>query len=109
MFRVNQLFINLGIPSDHVSFLHKQCNKFDASPDITMPFLIKKIKNFTAIYCTNFLICVPSSFIGKIYTNRRSEHSPGVRFCKYLLVNLLMVGMSVSAILPLFSVLCPFQ
>ena len=23
---VNQLFINLGIPSHHVSFLHKQCN-----------------------------------------------------------------------------------
>ena len=63
---------------------------------------------FTAIYCTHFLICVPSSFVGKIDTYRRSEHNPGVRFCKYLLVNLLMVGMSVSAILPLFSVLCPF-
>ena len=23
---VNQLFINLCIPSDHASFLHKQCN-----------------------------------------------------------------------------------
>ena len=23
-------FINLGIPSDHVSFLHKQCNNVDA-------------------------------------------------------------------------------
>ena len=27
---VNELFINLGIPSDHVSFLHKQCNNVDA-------------------------------------------------------------------------------
>ena len=27
---VNELFINLGIPSDHVSFLHKQCNNADA-------------------------------------------------------------------------------
>ena len=27
---VNQLFINLGIPSDHVSFLHKLCNNVDA-------------------------------------------------------------------------------
>ena len=27
---VNELFINLGIPSDHTSFLHKQCNNFDA-------------------------------------------------------------------------------
>ena len=58
-------------------------------PDITMPFLIKRIKNFTAIYCTHFLICVPSSFVGKIYTYHRSEHSPGVRFCKYLLAHLL--------------------
>ena len=23
---VNQLFINLGIPSDHASFLHKKCD-----------------------------------------------------------------------------------
>ena len=30
---VNQLFINLGIPSDHASFLHKQCNSFDANSD----------------------------------------------------------------------------
>ena len=41
------------------------------------------------IYCKKFLICVPSSFVGKIYTYHRSEHSPGVRFCKYLLVHLL--------------------
>ena len=27
---VNELFINLGIPSDHASFLHKQCNNVDA-------------------------------------------------------------------------------
>ena len=27
---VNELFINLCIPSDHTSFLHKQCNNFDA-------------------------------------------------------------------------------
>ena len=27
---VNELFINLGIPSDHVSFLHKQYNNVDA-------------------------------------------------------------------------------
>ena len=27
---VNQLFISLGIPSDHTSFLHKQCNNVDA-------------------------------------------------------------------------------
>ena len=26
---VNQLFINLGIPSDHASFLHKKCNNVD--------------------------------------------------------------------------------
>lgn len=32
-----------------------------------MPFLIKKTKNLTAIYCTNFLVCVPYSFIGKLY------------------------------------------
>ena len=54
-----------------------------------MPFLIKNIEKLIAIYCTNFLICVPSSFVGKIYTYHRSEHSPGVRFCKYLLVHLL--------------------
>ena len=47
------------------------------------------IEKLTGIYCTNFLICVPSSFVGKIYTYHRSEHSPGVRFCKYLLVHLL--------------------
>ena len=35
------------------------------------------------------LICVPSSFVGKLYTYHRSEHSLGVRFCKYLLVHLL--------------------
>ena len=29
----NELFINLGIPSDHASFLHKQCNSFDANSD----------------------------------------------------------------------------
>ena len=58
-------------------------------PDITMPFLIKHTEKLTAIYCTNFLICVPSSFVGKIYTNHRSEHSPGVRFYKYLLAHLL--------------------
>ena len=27
---VNQLFINLGIPSDHASRFHKQCNNVDA-------------------------------------------------------------------------------
>ena len=27
---VNELFINLGIPSDHMSFLHKQCNNVNA-------------------------------------------------------------------------------
>ena len=27
---VNELFINLGIPSDHVSFLYKHCNSVDA-------------------------------------------------------------------------------
>ena len=32
---------------------------------------------------------VPSSFVGKIYAYHRSEHSPGVRFCKYLLLHLL--------------------
>ena len=42
----------------------------------------------TAMYC-NFLICVQSSFVGKIYRHQRSEHIPGVRFCQYLLVNLL--------------------
>ena len=54
-----------------------------------MPFLIFFFLNFTAIYCTNLLICVPSSSIGKIYTHQRSEHIPGVRFSRYLLVNLL--------------------
>ena len=34
--------------------------------------------------------CVPSSFVGKSYTHQRSEYIPGVRFCKYLLVNLLI-------------------
>ena len=68
---VNQLFINLGIPFDHTSFLHKHCNTVDAFWHHL--FLI-------AIYRTNFLICVPY---------HRSEHSPGVRFCKYLLVHLL--------------------
>ena len=31
----NQLFINLGKPSDHAFFLHKQCKKFDASSDVS--------------------------------------------------------------------------
>ena len=38
IFRVNQLFINLGIPSDHASFLHKQCNKFDATSDVSYSY-----------------------------------------------------------------------
>ena len=49
----------------------------------------KHIEKLTDIYCTNFLICVPASFAGKIYTYHRSEHSPGVRFCKYLRLHLL--------------------
>ena len=53
------------------------------------------------------LVCVLSSFVGKIYTHQRSEHIPGVSFCKYLLVNLLT--RYVSVISPLFSVLCPFH
>ena len=50
---------------------------------------LSHIEKLTAIYCTHFLICVPSSFVGKIYTYHRSKDSPGVRFCKYLLVHLL--------------------
>ena len=34
LFHVNQLYINLGISSDHGSFLQKQCNKFDPSSDV---------------------------------------------------------------------------
>ena len=102
---VNQLFINFGIPSDHASFLHKQCNNVDAFGRhlfLTSPCLSNKnIEKLTAIYCTNFFICVRSSFVGKFYTYHRSEHSPGVRFCKHLLVHL--------AISPLLSVLCPFR
>ena len=63
---VNQLFINLGILSDHASFLN--------SATMLMP---------------SDVIYSWSSFVGKIYTYHRSEHSPGVRFCKYLLVHLL--------------------
>ena len=37
---VNQLFINLGIPSDHASFLHKQCKRLLTSFIPDMPFLI---------------------------------------------------------------------
>ena len=95
IFRVNQLLINFGIPSDHTSFRHKQCNKFDASSDLIYSWHHyalsdkKKTSLLSTIYCTHFLICVPSSFVGKIYTHQRSGHIPGVRFCKYLLVNLL--------------------
>ena len=56
--------------------------------DMTLPFLFLNTKNLITIYCTNFL-SVPSSFLGKIYTHQRREHIPGVRFCKYLLANLL--------------------
>ena len=117
IFCVNQLFINFGIPSHHASFLLKQCNKFDASSDVNYSWhhhalsnkkQNKKTSLLSAIYCTHFLICVPSSFVGKIYTHQRSGHTPGVRFCKYLLVNLFTAGMSVSAISPLFSLLCQF-
>ena len=58
-------------------------------PGITMPFSIKKIlKNFTAIYSKNFLCVYHLVSLAK-FTHQRSEHIPGVQFCKYLLVNLL--------------------
>ena len=92
---VNQLFINLGIPANHDQRLFST-----NSATMLMPSEViyswhhhalsnENIEKLTAIYCTNILICVPSSFIGKIYTYHRSEHSPGVRLCKYLLVHLL--------------------
>ena len=59
MFPVNQLFINLGIPSHHASFLHKQCNKFVVS-DITMPLLKKKRKKKVTIPMRgNFRVLCP--------------------------------------------------
>ena len=51
--------------------------------------LKKRVKTWLpAIYCTH-VVSVASSFVGKLYTHQRSEHIPGVRFCKCLLVNLL--------------------
>ena len=90
---VNQLFINLGIPWSGLfspqTVQQCWCLLTSFIPDITMPFLIKTYWKVDAVYCTNFLICVPSSFVGKIYTNHRSKHFPGVRFYKYLLAHLL--------------------
>ena len=78
-------------------FIYKYEYIYIYVPDIKSSWhhhaLSNKIKRghetLTAIHCTNFLVWVTSSFVGKLYTHQRSEHIPGVRFCKCLLVNLL--------------------
>ena len=82
------------ITNKDMSFLYKQCNKFDASSDViyswlTSPCPFSLIIIIKTCLLSTVQICVPSSFVGKIYSHQRSEHIPGVRFCKYLLVNLL--------------------
>ena len=60
IFCVNQLFINLGIPSDHCLFSTNSATNLmlvltQFIPDITMPLLIKKMKNFTAVHISWFV------------------------------------------------------
>ena len=58
-------------------------------------FIIKKTKNLTqpiySVVYTFLGVCVPHKFWQNLHTLtvQRSEHIPVVRFCKYLLVNLL--------------------
>ena len=57
-----------------MSFLHKQCNKFDAISDITLPFFFYD-KKLIAMYCTNFLFLCHRVLLAKFTYTKEIQDS----------------------------------
>ena len=98
------LLINYSFSLAH-HLIHRQCDPHTLQLFSWQAFSNQKHGSLTAIYSTNFFLSVPSSFVGKIYIHHRSEQrieSWGINISSSL-------ERSVSAIWPLFSILCPFR